>query len=183
MYLKPVNFIAFQFGWLACVLGGAHGWPWLGVALSLPILTWHFIQAESVWREACLLMLIAVSGGMLDQCLLGLGLVGYPGANGPVQWLPPWMWMLWMLFASTLNVSLRWLRKGPQIGALLGFLGGPLAYWGASRLGAVDLLGGAATLAAIGLVWAAAVPAMIWLSRRLDGYAGLDSSHEGLSHV
>lgn len=45
----PWNFLAFQFGWFACVIGGANSVPWLGVAavvslavgwaLLLPFLT------------------------------------------------------------------------------------------------------------------------------------------------
>ena len=27
------NFLAFQIGWFACVLGGAHDLPWVGTAL------------------------------------------------------------------------------------------------------------------------------------------------------
>ncbi len=179
MYLKAANLIGFQLGWLACVLGGAHGQPWLGVLLSLPILAWHFRHAEFAWREARLLLLVALSGGVFDQLMLSLGLLGYPAANWPNQLLPVWMWMLWMLFASTLNVSLRWLRGHALVGAILGLAGGPLAYLGASQLGAVQLLQGPITLITIGLVWAVAMPAMIWLSKYLDGY----TERGGLSHV
>ncbi|MGH8477388.1 MAG: DUF2878 domain-containing protein [Methylococcales bacterium] len=177
------NFILFQLGWLACVLGGAHGRPWLGIVVSLAILSWHFWRAQSAWLEARLLLVVALSGGMLDQLMLSLKLLGYPAANWPGQLLPAWMWMLWMLFATTLNVNLRWLRKRPLLGAMLGFAGGPLAYLGASRLGAIQLLQGPISLMAIGLVWAVAMPGMMWLSVRLDGYTRLNILREDFSHV
>lgn len=183
MQLKATNFVGFQFGWLACVLGGAHGLPWLGVFLCVPILAWHFKNAQSAWQEARLLLVVGLAGGMLDQLMLSLELLRYPAANWPEHWLPVWMWMLWMLFASTLNVSLRWLRGYTFAGILLGLLGGPLAYYGASRFGAVQLLNGPVTLMSIGLVWAVSMPAMIWLSRRLDGYTRLNTRPGDFSHV
>ncbi|MGH8549096.1 MAG: DUF2878 domain-containing protein [Methylococcales bacterium] len=183
MVLKATNIIGFQLGWLACVLGGAHGWPWLGMLLSLPVLAWHFWHAQPAWQEVRLLLLVALSGGVLDQAMLSLTLVSYPAENWPDQILPAWMWMLWMLFASTLNVGLRWLRGHAIAAVLFGLAGGPLAYFGASRLGAIDLVGGLGTLSIISLAWGVLTPALIWLSIRLDGYSRLDSLDGGLSRV
>jgi hypothetical protein len=183
MVFKAVNIIGFQLGWLACVLGGAYGRPWLGVLLSAPVLVWHFWQAQSAKQEMRLVSLVALSGGALDQSMLNLGLVGYPAADWFAQVLPVWMWMLWMLFASTLNVSLRWLRGHAIAAALLGLAGGPLAYLGASRLGAIELLGGLATLSMISLAWGVLTPALVWLAARLDGYSRLDSLARGASGV
>ena len=36
--LMVVNFVAFQVGWFACVLGAARGWPLLGPLVALAIL-------------------------------------------------------------------------------------------------------------------------------------------------
>ncbi len=182
MHLKAINFIGFQLGWLACVLGGANGWPWLGVLLSVLILSWHFNKAGSARQEAYLLLLVTLIGGTFDQLLLSLELVAYPAADWPGRLLPIWMGMLWMLFASTLNVSLRWLRDHRLVSSVFGLIGGPLAYFAASRLGAVLLLHNA-TLLIIGVVWAVWMPGMLWLSTRMDGYARLNEPAEGPAHV
>lgn len=129
--------MGFQLGWLACVLGAAHGSPQLGVLLSLPILAWHFWHAQPAWQEMRLLLLVALSGGAVDQILLNLALVGYPGASAPGGVLPAWMWSLWLLFASTLNVGLRWLRGHPIAAVIFGLVG--LLSRCADRRGLVEL--------------------------------------------
>ena len=43
-----------------------------------------------------------------------------------------------MVFATTLNVSLRRLRRFLFAAVVLGGIVGPLAYWGGARLGALD---------------------------------------------
>jgi hypothetical protein len=35
------NFVAFQTGWFACVLGAANGMPWLGVIVAVLVVGWH----------------------------------------------------------------------------------------------------------------------------------------------
>ena len=84
---------------------------------------------------------------------------------------PYWMVALWALFATTLNVSLRWLRARPWLGALLGALGGPAAYYAGARLGALELATAGAGLGAIAIGWAVLTPLLLGTARRLDGYA------------
>ena len=43
-----INFAAFQAGWFACVAGAAHGLPWLGPLLVLPVAGWHLANAEPI---------------------------------------------------------------------------------------------------------------------------------------
>ena len=46
---------------------------------------------------------------------------------------PAWIATLWVAFAMTLQHSLQWLMARPLAAVLFGAIGGPLAYWGASR--------------------------------------------------
>ena len=80
------------------------------------------------------------------------------------------LWPLWMLFATTLNVSLRWLRRMPAAAVVLGALGGPLAYWGGARLGGMTFAAPLAATVVLAVGWAVLTPAMVWLSRRFDGF-------------
>ena len=68
---------------------------------------------------------------------------------------------LWIVFATTLNHSLRWLMRRPVAAALAGAAGGPLAYLAGAKLGALTLTTPATTLPLIALLW---TPAMIALS-------------------
>ena len=46
-----INVVAFQGGWLACVLGAANGMPWIGPAVCLPILALHLAwAARPLWE-------------------------------------------------------------------------------------------------------------------------------------
>jgi hypothetical protein len=78
-----------------------------------------------------------------------------------------WLVILWALFATTLNSSLRALQSRPWIAAALGAAGGPLAYYAGARLGALQFLEPAAMLAALALGWALATPLLLSLARRL----------------
>jgi Protein of unknown function (DUF2878) len=76
---------------------------------------------------------------------------------------------MWVLFASTLNVSLRWLRGRWTLAALLGAMAGPLAYYGGAKLGGVVISEPVLAFTALAIGWAAFVPLLIRLSTRLDG--------------
>jgi hypothetical protein len=77
---------------------------------------------------------------------------------------------MWMVFATTLNLSLRWLQ-GHRLAAIgLGAIGGPLAYWGGARLGAMEFVVPVAATAALAIGWAVLTPVLVRLARRYDGY-------------
>jgi hypothetical protein len=156
---KLVNFVAFQVGWLACVLGAANGRPWLGpiVALILAGGQWALW-----WRSMSLLKMFAFAAvvGYAADSLVVAGLMSFPpeAALGAPSSL--WMAALWVNFATTLDESLAWLQGRPAWAALLGLGGGPLAYWGGEKLGAIRLEGWPA-LAAVGVEWAVATPLLL----------------------
>jgi len=163
------NFVLFQIGWFACVLGGAHAMPWLGPAIVLPIIAWHLARATRPDRELTLILIAGAIGAAFDSALVAAGWVRYASGTLADGTAPYWMVALWMLFATTLNVSLRWLRTRPLAGATLGAVGGPLAYWGGARLGGVAFVEPVAAIAAIAFGWALLTPALVRLAERFDG--------------
>jgi hypothetical protein len=52
---------------------------------------------------------------------------------------------------------------------LFGAIGGPLSYWAAARLGAVQFVHPPALVAALAVVWAVAMPLCMLLAIKLDG--------------
>lgn len=174
MKLNIINFIAFQVTWFACVLGAANNSPWLGVAVAIVAIIWHCSQARNMQNELLLILLAILFGGALDQTMLSLNLIEYQHVgnyfNNALQHIVPiWIIALWAGFASTLNVSLRWLRSKKIVSILFGLVGGPLAYIGAQKLGAVHLIS-EFSLIAIGIAWAIATPLLLSLSTKLDGF-------------
>ncbi|MGB7931118.1 MAG: DUF2878 domain-containing protein, partial [Gammaproteobacteria bacterium] len=80
-----------------------------------------------------------------------------------------WIVAMWVLFASTLNVSLRWLRGRWMLATLLGAVAGPLAYYAGAKLGGVVITEPLPAFTALAAGWAAFVPLLIRLSTRFDG--------------
>lgn len=168
MYLF-LNVAAFQVGWFACVLGAANGAPLLGPLVVAAIVALHLKKATRPVREATLIVSAGLLGASWDSALVSAGWLAYPSGMLTAGLAPYWIVAMWMLFATTLNVSMRWLRSRIPCAALLGGIAGPLAFYGGARLGGVSFLDLRAGLLALGIGWAVMMPLLILLSTRLDG--------------
>lgn len=164
------NVALFQIGWFACVLGAANGLPWAGSTAALIIAGLHLGFARRARQEAWLLLIAVMLGFAWDSLIAAAGLIAFKGALTQA-FAPHWMAALWLVFATTLNVSLRWLRQRPWLAALLGAVGGPLAYHAGAQLGALSFPDPAAGLAAQAIGWALLMPLLVRLATRLDGVA------------
>jgi hypothetical protein len=125
-----VNAVLFQFGWIACVLGGDS--VAVPVAIALLLFHWRFIGREAA-EWFCIALSVAL-GVALDATLEALDVFRFAqGASVPL-----WLVALWALFATTLNHSLRLLQQHLRWAALLGAVAGPLSYWSGVALGAAE---------------------------------------------
>jgi hypothetical protein len=163
------NALRFQIGWFAAVLGAAHGRPGTGALLALALAAWSLARAQAPRATLALIALVTMVGGLWDSALGRWGGLRLQDA-GAAGLAPAWIFCLWALFATTLEVSLRWLQGRWALATLLGAVAGPLAYWGGARLDAARLEG-PQTLALIALGWAALLPCFIVAARRLAGRA------------
>jgi len=164
-----INAVAFQLGWLACVLGGANQLPWLGTLVAVLIVGWHLSRANRPGRELGLLAAVGALGAAWDSLLVAAGWLSYPSGTLFANTAPYWIVAMWVLFASTLNVSLRWLRGRWTLAALLGGSGGPLAYFAGAGLAGVTVNEPWFAYTALAFGWAAFMPLLIALAMRLDG--------------
>ena len=78
---------------------------------------------------------------------------------------------MWLLFATTLNVSMRWLRNKGWLAAFFGLIGGPLTYFAGEKLGGIILVDQITALVALGIGWAVMMPMLLRLSEYFDGFA------------
>ena len=166
------NFAAFEIAWLSSVIGAAEQMPWLGPVAALIVLTLHFRAARKPFEEILLVLICALIGASFDSILVTAGWVTYEAGLFSEYLAPYWIITMWMLFATTLNVSMRWLRGKPWLAALLGFYGGPASYLAGEALGGIVLVDKFAALAALAIGWAVIMPALMWLSENLDGMPG-----------
>ena len=170
-----VSFVAFQACWFACVGGAARGIPWAG-----PLAVAAFVAAQlrtipssaERSRQGWALGLAAVLGYAADSALVLAGVLTFP-SQAVLGW-PSTMWMvsLWVLQAATLRGVMAWMKGRFTLAALLGAIGGPMAYLAGERLGAA-VLGPShtAALALIAVEWALAMPLLVWMAQRAMGSA------------
>jgi len=155
-----VNFIAFQIGWFAAVLGAGHGMPWLGVVIVPLVLLLNLVLSRDWRQELIVAFAAAVMGFGVDTGLVAAGVFAPVPFWVPRPFSPPWMVMLWVNQATTLNSCMAWLRGRYLAGALFGAIGGPLAYLSGAKLGAASLPS-TDGLVILGITWAVAFPALL----------------------
>ena len=168
---KFINFIAFQAAWFAAVLGAAHGMPWLGV-IAVPLTLALHLALSPTWRPELLLALAAAGTGFVfDSILVASGSFAPIPCVFPAPLSSLWMVMLWVNLATTLNVSMAWLRGRYMLGTVFGAIGGPLAYYSGAKLGAMTAMPDRGGLATIGIAWAIAFPLLLVVNERLQKLA------------
>lgn len=161
-----INVVLVNVGWFACVLGAGNGVPWVGPAVVAVLAAVH-VACRPPWRRGVVLMAAAaVFGYAIDSALVLLDVISFgPHARlgGPS---PIWMVALWVNLATALDASLAWLQRRPMVAAVIGGVGGPLAYAAGARLDALTLGSDrVVSLASIGVAWLVAMPALAWLGR------------------
>lgn len=160
------NALGFQAGWWACVLGAAQGWQWLAIAFSLLLVALHFLFLPQRSADVRLALSGLLMGVAVDSLLQGFSVISFAGARlGSLS--PPWLWMLWVLFALTLRSSLSFLLGLHwSLVAALGAVFGPLTYIVGARMGAASHDGSPWSVAVLALAWAVSLPALVHLARR-----------------
>jgi len=164
-----INLVAFKIAWLSTVLGSGAGLPLLGPAVVLVAIAIHLRWAAEPGREFTLILLAGTIGLAWDSFMLAAGWIRYPNGIFVAGLAPYWIVALWMLFATTLNVTFRWLQPRPALAAALGAVFGPVSYIAGAAVGAVELLQPSTVTLALAGAWALLFPGLLWLARTLDG--------------
>lgn len=169
-----LNYLLYQAGWFACVLGAAWGHTVLGTVLgALPVLA-HLGLARRR-RDALVLVLWSTAVGVVvDTLQIAIGMLRFD-VGSVVPWLPPpWLILIWAQFAMTFHFGLRWLQGRPGWAALFGALGGPLAFLAGRRLGVVSFHPEVwPSLVSLAITWSLAMPAALRLAERQSGREGI----------
>lgn len=163
-----LNISLFKAGWLAAVFSAAASVPFLGtLAIAVAVAT-HLARSQSRSGEIRLLAMAAAIGFTWESLLVATGIVQYDAASIIPGTAPYWIVAMWLLFATTLNVGMRWLRKSMILTAFFGAIGGPLSFLAGQKAGAVSFPDTALSLAVIGLGWAVFLPLLVRFASRVD---------------
>jgi len=122
----------------------------------------HLRYCQDRGAEVRALFWVTLAGCVLDSVLGAMDVFDF------AQWpLPLWLALLWLVLASGLRHSLAWAARPVWLGALLGMLGGPLAYLAGARLAGVALpMGVMPTAIVLGMIWALVFPLALRVALR-----------------
>ncbi len=162
-----VNVLGFQTAWWACIAGVGHGFELAALALCVALASLHVLFAHQPRQEIQLAAIALIVGVAVDSALQGLSVTQFYGwALGPLS--PFWLWLLWVLFAMTLNASLGFLQsKSLWLSAWLGAVFGPLTYFAGAQWGAASLQSRALNLGLIAVMWSLALPLLVYTAQHL----------------
>ena len=163
------NFVGFQVGWFSSVLGGAQQLPWIGPLAVFIIVGIHLARAKRFKAELTLVIACGLIGTVFDSLLVISGWVQYPSGMFATMVAPYWIIGMWFLFATTLNLSMGWMKGRPLLAAVLGLVSGPLTYVAGHKLGGIEFANQPYALAALGIGWAVMMPLLMKLAERFDG--------------
>ena len=139
-----------------------------------------FVVVHLLWtprperqRELVFLLAAGSVGSAVDSLLHGAGFIAYPTSHA--VWtagiVPPWITCLWVGFATMPRFSLAWLTRLPwPVAAGFGAVGGGLAFFAGTRLGAIEAGMGPWTYGALAVEYAVLTPLLVF------GHRGLRSA-------
>ena len=146
-------FLVFQGAWFATVYGGSQGtslWALIATAAVIGLLARVYPPRGVLTRAG----IGVLCGLVLDGAMVYFELTAFPAFGDKI--LPLWMLCLWAVFAAILPYMVPWLAGRRMLGIVFGATGGPIAYFSAEKLGAIEVAG-LVGYAAVGLAWAAAM--------------------------
>ena len=164
-----LNAIAFKVAWLSTIFGGANELPMLGPLAVMIAVGLHLWFAAEPQRELTLVAITGAIGLAWDSVIVSAGWMSYPSGTFIAGLAPYWILGMWMLFATTLNVTFRWLHSRMLLAAVMGAVFGPLSYMAGSAAGAVQLNNPTAVYITLSVSWALLMPGLLILARQLDG--------------
>ena len=167
-----INFAAFQVGWFSSVLGAANQMPWLGPLALLLVLAIHLRISSRPTAELLLVLSCGLVGLFFDSLLVAFGWVAYPSGQFSAYLAPYWIVTMWMLFGTTLNISMGWLKGRPLLAAVFGAVGGPLSYIAGQKLGGIVLVDYAVAVTMLAIGWAVFMPLLLVIADKLNAGAG-----------
>lgn len=163
-----VNFILFQLGWFSCVLMAAQSLPEVGIVITILLVCVQLFLAGSRKNLLILITIVTLIGSAWDSLMTSTGILVFD-AGMIVSFLAPgWIAAMWLMFATTLNVSFHWLFGRYWLAMLLGAVFGPLTYQAGAAMGAVVIPDNLLANSVIALGWALLMPLYIKLAEMFN---------------
>ena len=160
-----LNALGFQTAWWACIAGVGHGLEIPALVYGLVLAGLHVAFATKPWQEVQLAAIALALGIAIDTLLQATSVIQFYGWS--LAFLSPfWLWLLWVLFAMTLNTSLAFLQNHTLwLSAAAGLVFGPLTYYAGAQLGAASFDNTAVHFGALAITWGLALPVLVYAAK------------------
>jgi hypothetical protein len=166
-YTSLLNYLFYQAGWFACVLGAAAGRPWLGFLLAASLVGAHLWLSVDRVHELRRVALAVTVGGLVEAIQIAAGTYQFTSGTVIAALPPPWLLIMWAQMATTFDFSLRPIVSRPVAAMAFGAVGGPLAFLAGERLGAITLQRPLAPgLFLLAISWAVAMTVFAFVEQR-----------------
>lgn len=164
---RVINILGFQTAWWFCISGVSHALEIPALAYGLTLAGLHVALAPKPLQEIKMAVLALVMGVLVDTVLQASSVIDFHGWSWAF-FSPFWLWLLWVLFAMTLNSSLSFLQTMPLwVNALTGLVFGPLTYYAGAQLGAASFDGSRIHVMALAVVWMMVLPTLVYVAKQL----------------
>ncbi len=167
-YHLIINFVGFQVAWFTCVLMAAKNQPMNGIAVALVVAAVHLYLVDNRLRALTLLVIITLIGSTWDSLLTSQKILVFSSGILSPNLAPTWIIAMWLSFATTLSVSLRWLYKRYVLAFVLGTISGPLAYQAGAALGAVSIPDNMTANIFLAFGWGLLMPLLVFIAETFE---------------
>lgn len=167
-----INILAYQLCWWLLVCFGVDALSIIAVIFTIGF---YLVTESGRWAKWVMLLVVTLIGIGCDSALAYLGIYG---SHWQDQGIAPWLCLLWPVFATLLNVSLKWFQNHLVIASICGAIGGPSSYWAGAKLANIAQLS-LSTLLILALVWLVLTPILLSLCRFLFRFETIANKEGG----
>lgn len=162
MSSKTLNLLVFNLVWTGCVIG-RNELVWLTASFTL---IYVFLLIQHTHLTLTQLLLPATTGITIDILLRISGVFVFEHSSLAI---PFWLITLWLIFATTLPLSLAVIGRKYWLAMLAGAVGFPFSYGVGESLGAIEFgMDYLPTLALLSFLWALTLPVLFCISTKLS---------------
>ncbi len=161
-----LNLVGFQIAWWACVLSARGGMPWIGLTVTAIFVATHLFISPLRRFETWFIPAAAALGYAADNVATLVGALEFNNPMQPILPAPLWILAMWLAFATTLNLSLSWMRDRYLVAMLVGAASGPISYGAGAALNIVAMPRPEMSVIVLAVLWGATLPALMYIGAR-----------------
>ncbi|OUU80905.1 MAG: hypothetical protein CBC38_00175 [Gammaproteobacteria bacterium TMED78] len=163
-----INFLFFQLGWFACVVGAANNLYLLGPIVVFFVVFFYLARSINPVKELFFVLIVSLIGLLWENFIIILEVLEYRSNNIVIGFAPLWIVAMWASFSTTIKISLSWLNRKIYLLFIFGFFGGPLSFYAGESLGGVIFLDRALGYTLLAVGWSIMFPLLFYISNKLD---------------